>query len=406
MNPKKVLKDAYEDRFSRYLIIGLILAGIFLFFNNSNEKNPVEKTDGLAVDFFFHPLCPHCQEQKPFNQELMDKYPAAKWAYHDVTNPEEAALFQEYARKRNIPLQNLGVPGTFIGEKSFIGFDARETTGKDIENALEGYIQGKTAEKVGSVVKEPGSVAGTEVALPFLGKINALDYSLPFLAVILGLVDGFNPCAMWVLVYLISLIMALRDKRKIWLLVGSFVLASGMLYFLFMTAWLNAFLFLGYIRWLTIIIGIWAIYAGSMSLKDYFTAKNALVCEVTDETGKEKTMSRIERIVHSPLTWATILGIIGLAFIVNSVEFVCSSAIPAIFTQVLTLSNLSGWQYYGYILLYDAFFMLDDLIIFSLAAFAVSTKFGERYAKYCKLIGGAVLLVLGLMLAFAPQVLG
>ena len=406
MNPKKVLKDAYEDRFSRYLIIGLILAGIFLFFNNSNEKNPVEKTDGLAVDFFFHPLCPHCQEQKPFNQELMDKYPAAKWIYHDVTNPKEAALFQEYARKRNIPLQNLGVPGTFIGEKSFIGFDARETTGKDIENALEGYIQGKTAEKVGSVVKEPGSVAGTEVALPFLGKINALDYSLPFLAVILGLVDGFNPCAMWVLVYLISLIMALRDKRKIWLLVGSFVLASGVLYFLFMTAWLNAFLLLGYMRWLTIIIGIWAIYAGSMSLKDYFTAKNALVCEVTDETGKEKTMSRIERIVHSPLTWATILGIIGLAFIVNSVEFVCSSAIPAIFTQVLTLSNLSGWQYYGYILLYDAFFMLDDLIIFSLAAFAVSTKFGERYAKYCKLIGGAVLLVLGLMLAFAPQVLG
>jgi hypothetical protein len=120
---------------------------------------------------------------------------------------------------------------------------------------------------------------------------------------------------------------------------------------------------------------------------------------------KKRTISKMERIVFSPLTITTLLGIIALAFVVNSVEFACSSAIPAVFTQVLALSHLSSFSYYMYILLYDFFFMLDDLIIFGLAAFAINTTIGNRYAKYCKLIGGVLLLLMGLVLAFAPQLL-
>lgn len=243
----------------------------------------------------------------------------------------------------------------------------------------------------------------TSITIPILGEIDVFSYSLPLLAIILGLVDGFNPCAMWVLVFLISLILSLNDKRKIWLLVGSFVLASGILYFLFMTAWLNIFLFLGYIRPLTIVIGLFAIGVGINDLRAYFRPK-PLVCDVGDKS-KGKTMSRIEKIVHSPLTWASVLSIIVLAFLVNSIEFACSAGIPAIFTQVLALSDLSALQHYGYILLYDFFFMLDDLIIFSLAAFAITTEFATKYTKFNKLIGGVVILVLGIILAFAPGLL-
>jgi len=199
--------------------------------------------------------------------------------------------------------------------------------------------------------------------------------------------------------------LSINDRRKIWILVGSFVFASGVLYFLFMTAWLNVFLFIGYLRPLTIIIGLGAIGVGIDNLYTYFRTKGALTCDIGDEGSKKKTMGRMQKLVMSPITWASVFGIIALAFVVNSIEFACSSAIPAVFTQVLAISNLSTWQYYGYILLYDIFFMLDDLIIFSLAAFAVSTSIGNKYAKYCKLIGGVVLLGLGILLAFAPQVL-
>jgi hypothetical protein len=116
-------------------------------------------------------------------------------------------------------------------------------------------------------------------------------------------------------------------------------------------------------------------------------------------------MKKIDRLVSAPLTFAIILSIIGLAFVVNSVEFVCSSAIPAVFTQVLALSGLSSLQHYLYILLYVFFFMLDDLVIFGMAAFAIGSGLGEKYAKYCKLVGGAIMTVLGLIMLFAPQLL-
>jgi hypothetical protein len=218
------------------------------------------------------------------------------------------------------------------------------------------------------------------------------------LAVILGLVDGFNPCAMWVLVYLISLIATLKDRKRIWLIVGSFVLASGVLYFLFMTAWLNAFLFIGFIKPVTVVIGLVALGGGILQIREFIETKGAIVCEVTDEESRKKTMTRVQRIVSSPITLGTIVGIIALAFAVNSIEFVCSAAVPAIFTHVLSLAGLTTFQYYSYILLYVLFFMLDDLIIFGTAAIAMTSGLGERYAKYFRPVGATILIILGLLL--------
>jgi len=251
-------------------------------------------------------------------------------------------------------------------------------------------------------IAEDGDIES--VSVPFLGEIDVFSFSLPVLAIILGLVDGFNPCAMWVLVFLISLILSLNDKKKIWVIVGSFIFASGVLYFLFMTAWLNVFLFVGYMRPVTVLIGLFAIGVGLSDLKCYFKP-GPLVCDVSSSGSQKKTMGRINDIVHSPLTWASVFSIIVLAFLVNSIEFACSAGIPAIFTQVLSLSNLSGLQHYGYILLYDLFYMLDDMIIFSLAAFAVSSSFTTRYTKLNKLVGGIIILILGIVLAFMPGIL-
>lgn len=247
-------------------------------------------------------------------------------------------------------------------------------------------------------------VEETLVTLPFLGEVDAVEYSLPVLAVVLGLVDGFNPCAMWVLVYLISVVAMLHDKRKTWLLVGSFVLASGILYFLFMTAWLNVFLLVGLIRPVTILIGLFALYLGVTSLHDYYTTE-VLQCGVGDAASKRRTTKRIDRVVNAPLSVATVAGITALAFVVNSIEFVCSSALPAVYAHVLALSGVGWLAQHLYILLYVLFFMLDDLLIFGLAAFAIHSSIGQRYAKWCRLIGGLIMLVLGLIMLFFPSLL-
>ena len=172
-----------------------------------------------------------------------------------------------------------------------------------------------------------------------------------------------------------------------------------------MTAWLNAFLLIGYFRPMTIVIGSVALGAGILNIREFVRTKGAIACEVGDAESRKNTMSRMQKVVFSPLTLGTIAGIVGLAFVVNSIEFVCSSALPAIFAHVLSLSDLSTFQYYAYILLYVFFFVLDDLIIFGAAALAMTSSLGDRYAKYCRPVGGAILIVLGALLLFAPHLL-
>jgi len=373
-----------------------VILGVVLLFTGYESTKPTTN-EGFEVHFFYLTGCSHCDEQNSFNEELASKYPSINFIYHDAAKPEESALLSKM-------LASVGIEGepefpvTIFEWQVFNGWESEETTGEQIEKALQQCLTGDCPE-----TRREGPE--DEATLPIIGKIRLSDYSLSSLAVILGLVDGFNPCAMWVLAYLISLIMTLKDKRKIWLLVGSFVFASGVLYFLFMTAWLNAFLFLGYFRPVTIAIGLVALGAGILNVREFIKTKGALVCELGDEESRKKTMARIEKIIFSPLTLATIAGIVALAFVVNSIEFLCSSALPAIFTHILSLRNLATFQYYAYILLYDCFFMLDDFIIFGLAAFAVTSNVGERYVKYCKPAGGAILLVLGVLLLFAPNLL-
>ena len=386
----------YHDRFKRYLVISLVVIGVALLFTGHEATKPIA-SEGFEVNFFYLPGCSHCDDQKPFNEKLVVKYPLVNFVYHDATKPEGAALLSEMLASEGIEGEP-EFPVTIFSGVVFDGWESEETTGKKIEMALEQCLAGNCPEV------ETGK-PGDEVTLPFIGEVKLSTYSLPSLAVILGIIDGCNPCAMWVLVYLISLIATLRDRRKIWLLVGSFVFASGVLYFLFMTAWLNAFLLIGYSRPVTIVIGLAALGGGILNVREFIKAKGVVVCELGDEESRKKTMSRMERIVFSPLTLATIAGIVGLAFVVNSIEFLCSSALPAIFTHVLSLRNLATFKYYAYILLYDFFFMLDDVVIFSLAAFAVTSSVGDRYVKYSKPAGGAILLVLGVLLLFAPNLL-
>ncbi|NTV14099.1 MAG: hypothetical protein HGA96_09270 [Desulfobulbaceae bacterium] len=246
----------------------------------------------------------------------------------------------------------------------------------------------------------------TVVTLPLAGEVDAKSFSLPVLAMVLGLVDGFNPCAMWVLVYLLSLIVSLGDRRKIWVLVGSFLAASGILYFLFMTAWLNAFLLLGYIRHLTLVVGFFALWVGGNDLYETITDwGKEPACGVGDLASRQKTVSRIQKIVAAPLNIGGLLAIIGLAFLVNSIEFLCSAALPAVFTHVLAISGLNTFQYYLYMLIYVFFFMLDDLVIFASAALAVTSTVGERYVRFSKPVGGIIMLVLGVVLIFFPTLL-
>ena len=383
------LKNTFRDRFKRYLIISLIILGIVIGFTSQGTSSTGE---GFEVHFFYITGCPHCEEQKPFNEKLENTY-LINITSHDAATPQGNALLHQMLEERGIEYEP-GFPITIFGNQVFGDWESEETTGRAIEEALQQCLAGDCP----APPSEENGDDGGKIILPIFGEIDLADYSLPALAVILGLVDGFNPCAMWVLVYLISVIATLRDRRRIWLIVGSFVLASGVLYFLFMTAWFNVFLLLGYVKAVTIVIGLVALGGGILQVREVVETRGAIVCKVTDEESRKKTMTRVQRIVSSPVTLGTIAGIVVLAFAVNSIEFVCSAAIPAVFTRVLSLASLTTFQYYGYILLYVLFFMLDDLIIFGSAAIALTSSVGDRYVKYFRPVAATILIILGVLL--------
>lgn len=394
------LRNTFRDRFKRYLIISLIILGMVIAVTSQGTSGTAE---GFEVHFFYLPGCDHCDEQRPFNQNLTQKYPSIQLVEHDATIPAESALLSAMLEELGIE-DELESPITIITiseNQVFIdgwasgGWESEETTGRAIEEALEQCLAGKCPPPTG---KEPRDT----IVLPWIGEIDPADYSLPALAVILGLVDGFNPCAMWVLVYLISLVATLRDRKRIWLIVGSFVLASGILYFAFMATQLAGFEFvgrlLGYVKPVTIVVGLVALGGGILQVREVIETKGAIVCKVTDEESRKKTMTKAQKIVSSPMTWGTLAGIIALAFAVNSVEFACSWIVPTTFTGALSQASLTTFQRYAYILLYDVLFMLDDTIIFSTAAFARTSSLGERYAKYSRPVGATILIILGLLL--------
>lgn len=244
------------------------------------------------------------------------------------------------------------------------------------------------------------------ITIPFTSfELDLKESSLFLSAAIIGIVDGFNPCAMWVLIYLITLVASLNDRKKMFLIVGIFLTTGTIMYFAILAGWLHLFNFLGFSKWILYAVGGFALWFGIYSIYDFIRKGGQITCDIGDIDSRKKTMLKIKTIAKSPITIASIFGTILLAIAVNSIEFVCSAGLPAIFTQMLAVADVSMFSKYMYILVYVFFFMLDDLIIFSLALFAVNSPLLDKYSGLSKLVGGIIMLLIGIMLLFFPNLL-
>ena len=241
--------------------------------------------------------------------------------------------------------------------------------------------------------------------VPILGKIKAKEVSLPILAVVLGLVDGFNPCAMWILVFLISMLFGMKDRKKMWILGGTFILTSGLVYMLFMVSWLNLAVFLSSVRIIRLLIAIFSIVFGMYNIYRYIDSLDKEDgCDVTDKEDRRKIMKKIRKITGNQKFILSIIGIMALAVSVNILELLCSLGLPVVFTNVLAINHLNAIEYGIYIFIYILFFLIDDIIVFVIAMFSMKIKgISNKYTKYSHLIGGLIMLLLGILMALKPE---
>jgi glutaredoxin len=320
--------------------------------------------------------------------------------------------------------EQAAVPLVVIGDKPFLGFASDGRSALAYDQAIEKCLSSKCPDVVAklataSSVKGAASDANDPpssdrnrpalipetISLPFIGQIETRSLSLPMLTVLLAAVDGFNPCAMWVLVFLIGLLLGLENEKRMWLLGGAFLLTTAVMYFVVMAAWLNLVLILGAVFWLRVAIAVLALGVGFYFLREYWTKPEA-ACKVVNPGRRRKIMEVFRSITQQDnLVWA-VLGMMVLAVGVNLIELLCSAGVPAVYTQILTFNELPTSTYYLYICLYIAVFMLDDLAIFATAMFALRvTGLTGSYARYSHLIGGVVLLAIGAIMLLRPELL-
>ncbi|MFA6553450.1 MAG: thioredoxin family protein [Patescibacteria group bacterium] len=376
------------------LIACVVLISAFAFALPAQASTPV------TVDFFWGDGCPHCAKEKIFLTDLAKTYgDQIKINYYEVYyNEDNQALLQEFANERGQAVS--GVPATFIGQSMTVGFGSADTTGADIQALIEKELHAGQSPTVDSPAPSED-----KIRIPLIGLVDPQAVSLPFVTVILAAIDGFNPCAMWVLVMLIGMLIGMQDRRRMWLLGTIFIITSALVYFMFLAAWFNLFKFIGVVRWVQVLIGLVALGIGVYYLRRFWKSRPG-VCEVTDANQRRKILDRMKDIVSKKSLPLAIGGIIVLAAIVNLIELACSAGLPAVFTQVVALNELPGWQYYGLLLLYILIFMLDDMIVFAIAMMTMKVSGGTgKYSRYATLIGGIVILLLGIILIARPQLL-
>jgi glutaredoxin len=363
------------------------------------------------VEVFVREGCPHCAKAEEFLDRLAKERPDIRIVIRDVVK-EPAALqrLQEVARQQSTG--NARVPAFFVGGQLIFGYSEEASTDKLIRGALQGQKAqpgAAAAEGLSCAAQEASTCKLEEEAKPadgfevtLLGRTISLDdVGLPAFTVAMGLLDGLNPCSMWVLILMISLLATLNDRKRMLAIAGTFVLVEGIAYFVFMAAWLNLFLLIGLSRASQIAIAAIAIVAGVINMKDFWAPGWGVSLSISDKS-KPGIYARMRNILQAKSLPAAIIGVIVLGLLVQVVEFLCTSGFPALFTRILTMRELDTASYYGYLLLYIAAYMLDDVIVLAIGVTTLShRRLQDKEGRWLKLISGVVMVGLGIYLILA-----
>ncbi len=369
------------------------------------EQSPGTKPQPVILHLFAGQGCPHCEEEKRFLQALGKKYPSLTIKEYEVWHDRDNA--ELFARlMRNAGVKASGVPTTIIGNKLFIGFS--ETAARGIEHAVSLCSEAACPDAI-----ERLSAGGTtrrqeedrKISLPVVGEIDPGKISLPLFTVVVGGLDSFNPCAFFVLLFLLSMLIHARSRTKMLLIGGIFVFFSGFIYFLFMAAWLNLFLVIGKLTLITTTAAVVALLVAILNIKDFFFFRKG-VSLVIPESAKPKLFERMRGLLKSSSLSAMIGGTIVLAVTANAYELLCTAGFPLVYTRALTLHQLTTAQYYLYLVFYNIVYVIPlAVIVLVITASLGARKLSEWQGRQLKLVSGLMMFLLGLVLLVDPALL-
>ena len=363
----------------------------------------------LTIHYFRADGCPHCEDAGAFFARLAAEEPRLIVRDYEVSrNPENRALFQ--AALQALGVEEGGVPFIFVGDWATLGYHADATTGAEIRRQVERCLAAPCPDALAAIragrapVSLPPREAGADVLrLPLVGEVDASSLSLPLLTVTVAALDAFNPCAFFVLLFLLSMMAHQKSRARMLAVGGIFVLFSGLMYFAFMAAWLNLFQLLGELAWVTLAAGLLAVVVGAVNVKDFFLFGRGVSLSIP-ESRKPDLFRRARAILTAENLPAMLAATVFLAVAANFYELLCTAGFPMVYTRLLTLGEPSAAVRYLYLALYNLVYVLPlAVIVLVFVRTLGARKLGEREGRLLKLLSGTMMLELGVLLLVAPE---
>ena len=374
-----------------HIVCLFLLATSILQSTDVKAEASIESTDEVTLYYFWSRYCPHCKEAKIFVNNLSKIYPWLSLHSYDLVgsrvNQKRYLLMADQLQQ---PANS--VPAFIFCGQMMVGYDRAETTGLELEEKLLACHQQKDTPQVQEYFN-----------IPWLGKIHFQDFSLPVFTLLIASLDAFNPCAFFILFFLLSLMVHLRSRVRMLVIGSIFVLCSGLMYFLFMSAWLNLFLITEQLIFITSIAGVIAIGFGLINIKDYFFFKQGISLSLSD-SARSRLFTKIRKLTQSGNWLTMIMATIVLAIAANSYELLCTAGLPMVYTRVLTLNELSSIQYYLYLAFYNVIYIIPLLLIVVMFTLTLgSKKISEKAGRLLKFLSGSMMLGLGAILLLKPE---
>jgi glutaredoxin len=370
----------------RWLVVALCLLGALPYAQAQRVTSPSQSAEPGVLIVFVRTGCPHCADAKAFLAEVATDRPWLRIVYRTVDLDRGAAddlrrIFKE------VGMWPPGVPTFVMNGRVLVGFDDAAHAGVAVRDFID------------TGAPPPSDRVETGV----FGTLSASRLGLPLFTLTLGLLDGVNPCAMWVLLFLLSLLVRLQSRRRMALIAGTFVLVSGAVYYAFMAAWLNVFLLVGMSAGLRWILGGVALAIGGFNVKDFFAWGRGFSFSIP-ASAKPGLYARARAVLAADALLPALVAVAALVAAVNLVELLCAAGLPAVDTAVLTQHNLSAPAHYAYLGLYIIGYVADDSVMVATAVIALSSrKLTENAGRSLKLLSGMAMLVLGAVMLLRPQ---
>ena len=374
------------------------------------EDKPLSKEikqNSVCVHLFFRPVCPHCVRVESFLDSI-ERDKNVNIHKHNVEQQEANELYELF--KKRYGLTQASHPIIFVGDTYFIGEKSiQENLTQKINYCLDQDCPCPTESILGTtpIMPHPKDITpepGTALELPLFGAIDLKDSPIFVTTAIIAFVDGFNPCSLWLIMFLLGIVIHSGSRRKILVVASTFLAVTASAYGLFILGLLNVFMYVAYMDWITIAIAMIALVFAAVNIKDYFWFQEGISFTISDKhkPGIYKKMRSI--MAGDRGYWSMIVGTAALALGVVLVELPCTAGFPVIWTNILAQQGVQGGLFAALFSLYILIYLCIEIaIVLTVVVTLKASRFEEKHGRILKLVGGTIMAALAVVMLFAPE---